>query len=143
MQQTVKRGAILIMALGLAMAAAAGPTSAAVTLGQTAPGEVEVCGGETLFTEGTEAPGTPSYTIPSDGVITSWSVKGDDVYNDAPVGLNIGREGPTDYWTIIAATPLKSIPASSPIRTSSTAWPRSSAAAGPNRFIMRNCRIRR
>ena len=63
-----------------AQAAWAGPAQAGtpIQLGQLSQGDPGTCGIVTDVVQAAVA-GPPSYTVPSDGVITSWSHRGNDI----------------------------------------------------------------
>jgi hypothetical protein len=65
---------------GALVAFSGGQAGAATTVGQVAPnpGVTGGCAGATTFLTPAVAPATPSYVIPADGVLTSWSMQGDD-----------------------------------------------------------------
>ena len=81
MTRTARRGRLSATALAFAVAVLwAGPAQAAtpIQLGQLSQGDPGTCGIVTNVVQAAVA-GPPSYTVPSDGVITSWSHRGNDI----------------------------------------------------------------
>jgi hypothetical protein len=81
MTRTARRGRLSATALAFAVAVLwAGPAQAGtpIQLGQLSQGDPGTCGIVTNLVQAAVA-GPPSYTVPSDGVITSWSHRGNDI----------------------------------------------------------------
>jgi hypothetical protein len=81
MTRTARRGRLSATALAFAVAVLwAGPAQAGtpIQLGQLSQGDPGTCGRVTNLVQAAVA-GPPSYTVPSDGVITSWSHRGNDI----------------------------------------------------------------
>jgi hypothetical protein len=79
--RTARRGRLSATALAFAVAVLwAGPAQAGtpIQLGQLSQGDPGTCGIVTNLVQAAVA-GPPSYTVPSDGVITSWSHRGNDI----------------------------------------------------------------
>lgn len=79
--RTARRGRLSATALAFAVAVLwAGPAQAGtpIQLGQLSQGDPGKCGVVTNVVQAAVA-GPPSYTVPSDGVITSWSHRGNDI----------------------------------------------------------------
>ena len=81
MTRTARRGRLSATALAFAVAVlCVGPAQAGtpIQLGQLSQGDPGTCGIVTNLVQAAVA-GPPSYTVPSDGVITSWSHRGNDI----------------------------------------------------------------
>lgn len=105
------RRAIVILPLVAVFYASVGHAAApAITVGGTAatPANTAGCGPDAVFWQDSVAGSSPSYTVPSAGVITSWSV----MANATPgsiVQLKVGPEGPDDTYTIAGSSVPKAL----------------------------------
>ena len=81
--------------------------TAATGVGQTAPSSADTwnCGGPSLFLTPAVAPGTPSYSVPAGGVLTSWSVRGGTLMAPGTLKLKLVRPAGPNTWEIVAEDP--------------------------------------
>jgi len=96
----------------LVVLAAPASAGAATTVGQVAPSAMAaaVCPGSTLVAATQVAAGTPSYTVPDDGVITSWSSQGGP--GPSRLKFKVVRDQLASY-RIVGADPIeRTVPAS-------------------------------
>ena len=112
-----------LLAFGALIAGGVAPAGAAVTIGQTFTPDRE-WGGAGVFIQ-SASPGS-SYTVPSDGVITSWSFEATDVVPSPPLKLKIVRRVGGDDFLTVGDSNLET-----PIQGTVNTWPtRISAQAG-------------
>jgi hypothetical protein len=98
---------LALLALG-AVALLAGPAQAATQIGQISPGEPEAC---TVGNIPQLATGTaPSYTVPSDGVITEWSHRG-LAASPGSGGLQVWRSAGGSDYTLVGKSAIKTFAA--------------------------------
>ena len=111
MDRTIRFAAALVVALlvSAAPAAAKPATAPPATIGSTgmtfANGGVNCSSALQLTT----APASPSYVVPFDGTITSWTVKG--APQPWPVQLQVYRQVGANAWRLVAETAVRQVPA--------------------------------
>jgi hypothetical protein len=105
------RTASLVAALLVASLAAAAPALGAPTtvgsLGTAAQMPNVAC---TSALQRQTAPSSPSYVVPHDGTLTSWSVRG--ATQAAAVQLQVYRPAGPNQWLLVAETSARQVPAS-------------------------------
>jgi hypothetical protein len=107
---------LAIRSIGLSatlLAVLAGQASAATAVGQTAPSAADTfnCGGGSPFLTPAVAPGTPSYQVPTGGVLTSWSVQGGTLLAPGTLKLKLVRPAGPNAWEVVSEDPtLRSVP---------------------------------
>ncbi len=106
----LRRVVVLLPLTALLYSAVGHAAPTAVTVGQAAatPAQTTGCGPDAVFFQDTVGGGTPTYTVPSAGVITSWSVMG-DVSLAAKVQLKVGLEAPDNVYTITGSSVPKQL----------------------------------
>lgn len=104
---------ILRLALAATLAsavAATAPAGAATTIGSTCN---SFQGGSPLMIQTGINPGTTSYTVPFDGVLTSWRTDRTATPSEGLVSAILATGGGSN-WVIAAATPYEFVPGSAP-----------------------------
>jgi hypothetical protein len=118
----IRLGALLASATALALCASASSAGAAVTIGSTFTPDLNF-GGPGTFIQ-SSSPGN-SYTVPSNGVISSWSFEA-AAGTTAPLKLKVVRPAGGDDFTTVGDSQLET-----PVASSLNTWPtRISVRAG-------------
>ena len=95
----------LVAALVLAAPAMAAPVTIGSVTGSFRPAGIQCISALQLAT----AQSSPSYTVPFDGTIKSWSVQG--VAEPATARLQVYRPLAPNQWRLVAETPARTVPA--------------------------------
>lgn len=114
-----RAGRAMVAALALTVVGVGTAAAHTATVGKTAPANVSARGG--LFTgmqcasaiQVASGAGSPSYVVPFDGTITSWSYRGQPAgaqYPDATAQLQVYRSVGPDRWFVVAETGPHSAP---------------------------------
>jgi hypothetical protein len=105
-----------------ALAVLAAPAAADTTIGQTfTPAGGTPCVVNTAILQATDD-GTPSYAVPADGVITSWSTKPDTITGTGQAKLKVYRLVSGTTWTVIGQSNVETL-TSNIVNTFSTSIP--------------------